>query len=343
MQYNKVVGTGGIGTGMLFISDKLETFARSESRMVFLSDAKDYCKQQIVLHYTSVLTKGQAQVIPIGCVGVDSIGEMLLREMQDDGMDTRFIKRSKKNPTTISICVQYPDKEGFNFTARNSASEEVTVEYVLKSLKQLDIDSQTILAIIPEVPIESRYQMLCYGQKMGAFNAITIPVSEAEYFLNRGALKLVDLLAVNREEAEALSGITGDGQSVSEALYNKIRKQNSGAALIVTDGEEGIFTFCANSFEKVNPLPVKVINTTGAGDACLGGVLAGIILGLPLQKGNNDVVFGETPLRSAVELGAVCAGMAIELEDTIAKDINIFKVKEKVDQMGYRRESWPTN
>ena len=85
------------------------------------------------------------------------------------------------------------------------------------------------------------------------------------------------------------------------------------------------------------------MNTTGAGDACLGGTLAGLIQGLPLQKGRNDKKFGETPLQSAVELGAVCAGMAIELNDTIVVDINLDRIREKIDRMGIRRIAWPIN
>ena len=51
LKYNKVLGIGGIGVGMLFHTDINETLGRSESRLVELSEAKDYCKLHIVFHY----------------------------------------------------------------------------------------------------------------------------------------------------------------------------------------------------------------------------------------------------------------------------------------------------
>jgi hypothetical protein len=55
MRFTKLIAAGGVGTGLLFHSPIMETLGRSESRLVTLCDAKDYCKQQIVLYYTAVL------------------------------------------------------------------------------------------------------------------------------------------------------------------------------------------------------------------------------------------------------------------------------------------------
>ena len=51
LKYDYVVGTGGIGSGILFrFSDNI-TLGRNESRLAELMDVRDFCKLRITLHY----------------------------------------------------------------------------------------------------------------------------------------------------------------------------------------------------------------------------------------------------------------------------------------------------
>ena len=93
LKIKKVVGCGGIGKGLLFHSPNNETLGRSESRLVTISNAKDYCKQQIVFYYITELLKGKCEVIPVGAVGDDNIGTELVDIMLRQGMDVRYIKQ----------------------------------------------------------------------------------------------------------------------------------------------------------------------------------------------------------------------------------------------------------
>jgi hypothetical protein len=61
---------------------------------------------------------------------------------------------------------------------------------------------------------------------------------------------------------------------------------------------------------------------------------------MPIQKGANDRTFGETLLTSALELGAVCAGMAVESEDAIAKEVDLESVKRRIKNEGWETKSW---
>ena len=87
--------------------------------------------------------------------------------------------------------------------------------------------------------------------------------------------------------------------------------------------------------EFIPPMPAQVVNTTGAGDACLGGTIAGLALGRPFQKRRNDAFFGETSLESAVELGVLCAGIAIECVDTIANEVDPGLLRQRMKQEGW--------
>ncbi|HEY5466695.1 MAG TPA: PfkB family carbohydrate kinase [Clostridia bacterium] len=335
LSYDKVVGTGGIGTGLLFHSLSNDTLGRSESRLVELSDARDYCKLHIVFHYVSTLLSPDAAVYPIGCVGNDMYGKSLLSEMRQAGMDTSYVKTDESLPTVISICLQYPDKEGCNFTAANGAGMRVTTQYVSACVQKMAMDARTIVAAIPEVSVDSRVALLEAGRQSGAFCVLSVPVSEAAAFEKAQAYRYCDLLAVNEEEARAIAHSTGDFAEVAEKLCERLGHFNEKILLLMTCGKAGAITVSDGHVESIPSLPAQAVNTTGAGDACLGGTLAGLALGLPFQKGVNDRRFGETRITSAAELGTLCAGMAIESEDSIALHVNRKNILDKIRQNGW--------
>ena len=335
--FNKVVGTGGIGTGMLFLSRQNETLGRSESRLVELSDAKDYCKQHIVLYYTTQLLLGKATVYPIGYVGADAMGEALVKDLAEIGMKTEYVGKSTSYGTMLSICLQYPDKEGCNFTATNNATQCVTPEYIRDCMNQIGIDPHTVVAAIPEVSLEARKELLQIGRENGALCAASVPMAEAMEFVQAGMPQLCDVIALNEEEAMALAAAFELAEPEDfETLYGKLQEINSEMMLLITLGKKGALTFYKDKAEKVPPLSTTVVNTTGAGDACLGGMLAGLICGYPFQKGRDDLAYGETELISAVELGTLCAGIAVSFEDSIARFVTRENLEGYIQEKGWK-------
>ena len=333
MKYNKIIGTGGIGKGILFLSDKMEILGRSESRLVTLSPAKDYCKQQIVFYYIAALLQQDASIYPIGFVGNDENGRAIKQEMQRQGMNVEYIGISKENPTTLSICIQYPDKETCNITAQNSASGEVTPQVIRETMHTIGIDSRTIACAVPEVSVDSRVEMLKAAKEEGAFCVLSIAAAEAEEFAQKEVYTYCDLLSVNQEEAQAIARSKEDTETLIYMLGERLRKENPDISIIMTCGKEGAYSWQNGKTEQIPVLPGNAVNTTGAGDAFIGGTIAGLAKGLPLQKGVSDKKFGESELRTAVEVGTLCAGMAVECEDSIAlsvtKNTLLSFIKEK--------------
>ncbi|MGC4234121.1 MAG: hypothetical protein QM594_14170, partial [Niabella sp.] len=92
--YKRITGTGGIGSGMFFVLEQDHTLGRNESRLGALLPFKDYCKQHIILHYIAALlgAPGRFEVHPVGKVGDDAVGRLLLEQMQQVGMDTKYVK-----------------------------------------------------------------------------------------------------------------------------------------------------------------------------------------------------------------------------------------------------------
>ena len=341
MKYDKVIGTGGVGTGVLFISEIDETLGRNESRLALLSPAKDYCKLHIVFHYTAVLLKDNATVYPVSYVGDDPNGHKLRDEMTIAGMDTQYLGTTTDLPTMFGVCLQYPNKDGCNFSASNSACDLVTPEYIEQCFATIGINERSIVAAIPEVRLEARAKMLELAKEKGAFCSLTLASAETEQAKQMDIFRHCDLLVVNEEEAATICGTDSNNneiiaQSLAEYLLNHYPHLNA----IVTCGDEGAYTIYNNNIEHVPTLPVNVVNTTGAGDAFLGGTLGALAYGYPLQKGCNDTFFGQTSLQSAPELGTLCAGMAVECEDSIATVVTMESVSQRITSNKWECAKW---
>ena len=108
-------------------------------------------------------------------------------------------------------------------------------------------------------------------------------------------IKRVDLFCINFNEAIALSGQSGsDINEMSKAILDLGPK-----SLIIKDGRKGSYFFDSNNQFSIKAYPVKeVIDTTGAGDAYIGGLLMG--------KMNSMSIL------DSMKIGAVTASFCIE-------------------------------
>jgi sugar/nucleoside kinase (ribokinase family) len=270
-------------------------------------------------------------VIAIGKVGNDSEGKRLLEEMQQAGIDTRFVEVDPENPTMYSVCIQYADKSGFNVTSSNNASGAVTPQYINDCIDSISggIDSRTIVLAAPEVPVETRIAMLERGKSSGSFCAASILKEESEAFEQLGGFELCDLLSVNEDEAQAISRKKDtDKLEIVKACYNRLAKRNPHIALIVTVGGNGSYCVRNNVIEHIPAKSSAVVNTAGAGDAYIAGVLCGLTLGMPLQYPQ-----GEKNIIRATDFGTLLAGLSVESKHTIAENIDKNDIMSKMQNI----------
>ena len=108
-------------------------------------------------------------------------------------------------------------------------------------------------------------------------------------------IKRVDLFCINFNEAIALSGQSGsDINEMSKAILDLGPK-----SLIIKDGKKGSYFFDSNNQFSIKAYPVKeVIDTTGAGDAYIGGLLMGKMNGMSILD--------------SMKIGSVTASFCIE-------------------------------
>jgi sugar/nucleoside kinase (ribokinase family) len=332
-KYERLIGTGGVGSGIVFNLDGDHTLGRNESRSGKLMPFRDYCKLHIIMHYPAVLLgKGRSgfTTYPISNVGCDDVGKALLYEMTDAGMNTSGVSKVPDRPTLYSVCFQYPDKSGGNITTSNSACDTLSPEDIDRFIAGLPEGQSEIYLAAPEVPLESRLRLLEHGRKRGGFNVGAVLSFEVSEFLAADGIMLLDLLAVNIDEALAIAGIQDENTSsveVAEACWRVVAEKNKDIMLAVTCGANGSYCFYHGEAEHVPILPMNVVSTAGAGDAFLGGTIAGLCCGLPFIKGGSCDTFAEAPLADAVELGTLVSNLTVTSPDTIFHELDMDMLK----------------
>lgn len=320
--YRRMLGIGGIGSGIFFALDGEHTLGRDESRLGKLLDIRDYCKLHIISHYVAVLLDaapgGSFRVIPIGKVGDDAPGRQMIREMAAAGMDTDHIEVVAEAPTLFSVCFQYPDGTGGNLTTSNSAASQLSPAD-LDGREDLFAEPAMALAA-PEVPLATRAHFLKMASQHGAFRAASFTAAEVAPARELGMFANLDLVSLNEGEAAVLAGRAFDSADPVAFLHacEKTLKANyPDLRLVITAGGTGAFAFCGGEWDFCPAPKVQVASTAGAGDALLGGLMAATVAGVPFIRRVPSLARADRPLASALDLAVLLASYTVTSPHTI--------------------------
>jgi len=338
--YSFLVGVGGIGTGMFWALEGNETLGRNESRAGRILDRRDFCKLHIIAHYVAVLTgrgrRGFA-VVPVGRVGEDECGRRMVELMAEAGMDVRHVATEAGASTMFSTCFVYPDGDGGNVTTADSACSRLTGSDVERAVASMPAAGGMALAA-PEVPLAARRRLLELARERGWVTAAAFNTAEAAEALASGLLALVDILSVNRDEAAALAGLgaVADPWALAEAAGGRLGRENPAIRVCVTAGAAGAVGWQDGRVERTPAAPVEAVNTAGAGDAMLAGLIVAEAAGLPfiLPDRRQRAGLSELPLATAMDLAALLAGISVTAADTICFGVDADSLARLAGGMG---------
>ena len=339
---------GGIGSGTFLALEGNDLLGRNESRAARLLDVRDYCKLHIVAHYLAVLLGANTaadsfRVVPVGRVGRDPRGDRLREEMRHAGMDMTWVDALDGRPTLSSVCFQYPDGSGGNITYIDTAADTLDAAAIDRAAPVLAAEGRRAIALaLPEVPLAARRHLLDIATRTGAFRVASFTSAEIPEARWSGALGLVDLLALNEDEAAALVGRPfdrADPGPILEACEAAVGEGRSDALILVSAGAAGAFAFSDGAWGHSPAPTVEVASTAGGGDALLAGVLAGLAVGAPLvepsgRSGPSRREFTDGPLESALDLGVLLASYSVTSPHTIHPEADLAALVGFAERLG---------
>ena len=311
-RYRAMIGVGGIGAGSFFALDGNETLGREESRSGRFVDRHDYCKLHIISHYVQTLLGEHFTTIPLGKVGDDEVGERLLREMREAGLELRYVHKAPGSQTLFSFCFIYPDGSGGNMTTHDSACSRVDAPFVAAAEPDFArFAGMGIALAAPEAPLAARQALLELGARYRLLRVAAFAAGEVAPAAAMGMLGQADLLALNLSEAAAVAGVPAEGRAaaaIAEAALERLRRDNPAAWVTITAGQHGSWAWDGGRLTHRPAIRTTVASTAGAGDAFLAGMLAGLVAGLSIE--------------AAHELATLVAAHSITSPHTINKETN---------------------
>ncbi len=133
--------------------------------------------------------------------------------------------------------------------------------------------------------MESSFNTLVKLSEYAIKSRIKVALNPSSYLVNMGIRKIskvmnnCDLLILNKEEARVLSG----KKEIRQVL--KVLAQHVNSAVIVTDGKNGAYCYDGEFIYGAKPRKnIKIVETTGAGDAFGAGFTAGQVMGKSLKE-----------------------------------------------------------
>ena len=255
----KVLNFGSLNVDYVYQVDHIllpgETLASSE-RNIFCGGKG--------LNQSIALAKAGAPVYHAGLIGKG--GEILQRELSENGVDTSLLKETD---TDCGHTVIQVDKNGQNsillYGGSNRAITKEYVDHVLSFFSEGDyLVLQNEINELPYI-IEEAY-------KKGM--VIVLNPSPFDENLSACDLSRVTLFLINEVEGFQISG-----EKEPEKILKEIRKAYPKAKVVLTLGSEGSVYQDGEQLYRQEIFPVKAVDTTAAGDTFTGYFLSAMIEG----------------------------------------------------------------
>ncbi|MFH0868581.1 MAG: carbohydrate kinase family protein [Candidatus Woesearchaeota archaeon] len=221
-------------------------------------------------------------------IGINSL--RVIKKLREEKVDTSLIVRSKNERTGFSIILDSEKHDRTILTFKGSNNDLKSSEVNLKKLKAKWFYFSTMMG----TSFRTLEKIANYASKNNikiAFNISSYLAKKGPSYL-RNILKKVDMLILNKEEASILVG-----KNNIKNLFKKLHELGP-KMISITDGKSGVYVLDNNCIYNGKPHNVKVVETTGAGDAFASTFLSGIIK-------KNDIEF-------ALKLGITNAESVIQ-------------------------------
>jgi ribokinase len=217
-----------------------------------------------------------AAVTLIARVGCDLFGDQALERLRQEGIDSAHVSKDGERPTGVaSIAV---DDAGRNcIVVVGGANLALSPDDVRAAADALR--AAHVLVAQFEVALPTVLEALTIARAAGVRTLLN-PAPAAT--VPEEMMPLIDICVLNETEAEQLTGRPVTTPEEAKAAAATLHRRGAGAVL-VTLGGNGVLVLDDAGAEHLSALEVPVVDTTGAGDAFIGGLAVFLAEGLSLR------------------------------------------------------------
>jgi ribokinase len=308
------VGGAMIDTIAIIADDRIErmTMLNADSSFLLLEEGRKTEAREISTHVGGGAVNAAVAMARLGLdvstlvkLGKDDRAETVLAHLLQEGVSTRWALRDRRAPTGASVLVSSHDRNAAIFTFRGANT----------LLEDADLRSEAFavdVVYVSSLSNESADAFPAVIRQAKAQGALVAANPRVRQLSSRGpvfheALARIDILAVNRTEADVLvpglvarfgeggralplepgetpprllaRGLTGGGHEMSLAAFLAALCQMGPRFVLITDGRHGAFLGTRDAIYFCPIRETKVAGTAGAGDAFNATFTAHIAIG----------------------------------------------------------------
>jgi 6-phosphofructokinase 2 len=211
-----------------------------------------------------------------------AIGKLLQRLVEREGIDS-VVTPSHVETRENFTAYENDTGEQYRFVLPGSALYRAEWEACLEKLATLPEKPKIVVAsgsIPPGVPSDFYAHVARCAKKLGAKMVLDTSGAGLGPALKEG----VTLIKPNQHELGDFVGRRLDGESDYIAACRKLIAAGNTEAVALTLGEDGALLVTADGAWRSEPLRIEVVSTVGAGDSFLGGMVAALAGGKPIDQ-----------------------------------------------------------
>ncbi|KAI3796581.1 hypothetical protein L1987_39259 [Smallanthus sonchifolius] len=264
-------------------------------------------------------------------VGNDGFGHMLADILKENNVDNSGMRFDKHARTALAFVTLRTDGERKFMFFRNPSADMLLTEAKLDKdlIKKSTIFHYGSISLIHDPCKSAHLAAMQVAKKAGCIlsydpnlRLALWPSAEAARTGIMSIWDQADVIKISEEEIEFLT--RGDDPRDDKVVFTKLFHPNA-KLLIVTEGPNGCRYYTKDFHGKVGGVKVKCVDTTGAGDAFVGGLLCSLASNPQLYK-------DEKKLRDALKFANVCGAITVTLRGAIpslpTKEAVLKKLKE---------------
>lgn len=233
----------------------------------------------------------------LGKIGRDAFGDKFLELLDQEKVDRSSVLVSETAPTAVGFIIF--SEKGANVIVIDTAANGEFSPADVAAHRGVIISSTVSLAPL-EIPLATALAAAAVAKSAGK-KFILNPAPAVD--LRQADLSMVFALTPNEREGRVCLGLPAD-DSITDAEVARRLLGLGVENVMLTRGEKGVLWASAAGLQVVPALPVRVVDTVGAGDAFNAGLAVG------LSEGKSTL--------EAIALGVTAASLSTQRRETIA-------------------------
>lgn len=256
------------------------------------------------------------ETVLLSAISKREFSGVILDETRAAGVDISRIVATEEKLSGIFMAVINTRGDLESSVSDMSILSLITPEYIRSNLEVFE--GARFIVLDADVPENTLSLCLQIGRERGIPVCVE-PVSPAKALVLVNHLKDITLTTPNREELEVLvNKPVVSGKDIQQAVGELIAKGVE--YVIVTLGPEGVYCASKEFSGFIPSISTLVVDSVGAGDALVGGVVAGFLRGFGFFE--------------AVKRGIAAATLTLTTSHAVNPEMSMEAVEEFVGKIG---------